>query len=98
MSEERIKDTFAKVEAMAKVWEENIAVHLGGTPYGQRLPNDEQFVAWFQLMRARDPDWVRALPYIENGTKELLRYLKLTGLYQPAEAAGQLKGAMTYVD
>ena len=42
--------------------------------YGSTTVDDETHALWFMEMARQNPNWVRALPYVEGGMVELARF------------------------
>lgn len=47
-----------------------------GDPYGRQKLNAQQEAFWFTQQAAANPDWVRALPYVQGGKETIQRYMK----------------------
>ena len=53
-----------------------------GTPYGQKKPDDATFLLWFD-QQMRDPFWVLAWQFVEEGKEDIKRWEELTGQKVP---------------
>lgn len=42
--------------------------------------SDAEHAKWFMLMARQNPNWVRALPYVEGGMNELRRFERTIGI------------------
>lgn len=84
-----VKTLLEDVAEQAKAFRESFREQYG-LPYGAGEPDDATFVAWFNAMMARDPNWIEALPYVDGGREELMRYRRIMvkGLRALAEEVG----------
>lgn len=73
----RIDETVRGVFERAKQFEQGVRT---GSPYARKRLRPEEEAFWFERQAARDPDWVRALPYAKGGKQQLQRYLRARGL------------------
>lgn len=79
-TEGMLADLMDRIIEEAKIYKEQLDNGLTGVPAGKTSLTDEQFRIWFTQMAAKDPDWVHALQYVENGPKELYRYERVMGI------------------
>jgi hypothetical protein len=50
-----------------------------GLGWRQTHLTDEQHARWFYHMATSNPNWVKALPYVEDGMKEFYRFERTMG-------------------
>ena len=67
------------IDEIAKSYLDGLETQLKGSNFGAHEMNDQQFYVWFNQMLRTDPDWARALVFVEGGMDELHRYAKLAG-------------------
>jgi len=83
MNNELMKSIEEMLMEQVKLYEENLSIQSeDGIPMGQKEPNAEQHRVWFEMMVAKDPNWILALPFVEGGRQELARYKRTIGEVQ----------------
>ena len=86
-----------RLQEMAKAGKEGFEEAFKDAKLGQGEPNDEQFMMWFgfkafpltptgQVNPGYNPNFIRALPYVDGGKQILRRYERITNPSQPPEA------------
>lgn len=74
--EERVME---EIDGIAASFLAGMEVQLKGSNFGAHELSDEQFVMWFNEMMRADPNWARALVFVQGGPEELHRYAKIVG-------------------
>ena len=66
-----------EIDGIAASFLTGIEVQLKGSNFGAHELTDDQFVIWFNEMMRSDPNWARALVFVQGGPEELHRYAKI---------------------
>lgn len=68
-----------EIDGRATSYLAGLEIQLKGSNFGAHELNDQQFVLWFNEMMRTDPNWARALVFVQGGPEELQRYAKIVG-------------------
>lgn len=66
-----------EIDGFAASFLADIEVQLDGSNFGAHELTDEQFVLWFNEKMRADPNWARALVFVQGGPEELHRYAQI---------------------
>ena len=76
MDAEFMKLVEEKTTDLAEQAWKNLEAQYEGDAPGMHHMNDLEHRVWFEMMAAKDPNWVMALQYVPGGNAEVSRYLK----------------------
>lgn len=80
MNDEFIKNVIERVKEYIKLYRPMMQSNFRELHYGTRPIDDQAHARWFMLMTMQNPNWARALPYVEGGMAEVRRFERTMGI------------------
>lgn len=77
---EYLKDIFDRVDENVQIMRDAVDSTIPGTPLGATPASEQEIAALVAQLQAANPNYIRALPYVDGGMALLSAYERVNGL------------------